>query len=118
MLGHNVVPHHHHDVEHHSEHHHSDNHHDHDSEDEESDFGHPFSSLQHSDNGITFLNSHNFSNTLSKQLFSLIALLPQSVTFQNITVLVRQHSPPYKFVYRSSQYLFPTGLRAPPTFLV
>lgn len=125
MLGHNLIPHHHHDfeqviVEHHhhaSEHHHGDKE-DENSEDEESDFGHLFSHFQHSEDDVTFLSNHPFTNSLSKQLSPSSCVLTEAFVFQNIDEFARQNSPPYKDVHRNSQYLLPTGLRAPPTFIV
>lgn len=124
LLGHNLIPHHHHDFEHSTlEHHHSDDHHhgdkdDGNSENEESDLGHLFSNFQHGGNGITFLSNHVVTNSLSKQLSPSAAVLTEVFDFQNINEFVRQNAPPHKAVYPNSQYLLPTGLRAPPALNV
>jgi len=131
MLGHNLIPHHHHDfeqviVEHHhhsDDHHHASEHHhgdeeDENSEDEKSEFGHLFSHFQHSEDEVAFLSSHPFTNSLSKQLSPFSCLLIEVFVLQNIDEFVRQNSPPYKDVHQKSQYHLPTGLRAPPTFIV
>jgi len=131
LLGHNLIPHHHHDFEqvivvhnHHSDdHHHASKHHhgdeeDENNEDEESDFKHLFSHFQHSEDDVTFLSNHSFTSSLSKQLYPSSCVLTEAFVFQNIGEFVRQNSPPYKDVHRNSQYHLPTGLRAPPTFIV
>lgn len=123
MLGHNLIPHQHHDfehytVEHHDDHHHSKDHHhgdegDGNSENEESDFGHLFSNFPHGESGISFLSNH-FTNILSKQLSPSTATLAEIFVFQNSIEFVRQNSPPYNSQYSDLQYLLPCGLRAPP----
>lgn len=124
LLGHNLIPHHHHDFEQSIvEHHHSDDHNhgdqgDGNTENEETDFGHLFSNFQHGENGVTFLSSHHLANTLSKQLSPLIAALQDVYVFQNIAVCIRQNAPPYISDYYSSQNFLPSGLRAPPFFIV
>ncbi len=124
LLGHNFIPHHHHDFEHSSvEHHHSDDHHhgyegDGNSENEEFDFGHLFSHFQHGQNGVDFLSTHHFANSLSKQLSPSAAVLTEVFVFQNSAEFVRQNSPPYKSKYRNLQNFLPYGLRAPPVSIV
>lgn len=123
LLGHNVIRHHHHGFEQITiDHHHSDDHHHGDKggkngENEENGLGHFFSNFQHGYNGVTFLTIHDISNSLSKQLSPLVAVFPKDFVFQLFTEFVRQNSPPYKVVYPNSQYLLPTGLRAPPAFI-
>lgn len=125
LLGHNLIPHHHHDFDHstlehhrHSEDHHHGNEGEGDSENEETDFGDLFSNFQHGGNGITFLSSHHINNLILKQLSPSVAVLNEFFIFQNIVELAKQNSPPYKDVHRNSQYPLPTGLRAPPSFIV
>lgn len=126
MLGHNFIPHHHHDfklslAEHH--HHHSGDHlHGDDSEEnnesEESDLGDLFSNFQHGVNGITFLISHHLNNTIEKQLPPSSAFLTEVIVYQNFVEFARQNSPPYKDVDQNSLCLLPYGMRAPPVSIV
>ena len=120
LLGHDVIEHHHHDfaersVEH--GHHSEDHQHEDDGGNEEFGIGHFFSNFQHGENGVTFLTNHDGSNSGSKYFSLLVAVLPEGFVLQHITEFVRQNSPPYKSFYPNSQYLLPTGLRAPPTFI-
>lgn len=123
MLGHNLIPHHHHDFDHSSlEHHHADDHHHGDKGDENSEnknyaIEHLFSNFQHGENGVTFLSSLDAAKSGSKHQFSLVAELPKAFVFQLTTELVRLNSPPYKSFYPNSLFLLPTGLRAPPAFI-
>lgn len=123
LLGHDVIKHHHHDfaessvAHHHSEDHHHGDESDENSENAESGFGHLFSNFQHGDNGVTFLTNPVVSNSEVKHFSTLVALLPEVFVFQDISDFVRQNSPPYKAIYPNSQYLLPTGLRAPPAFI-
>lgn len=128
MLGHNVIPHHHHneqdhhhDFEHKKHAHHHDHSHQHGSgndDNEKSELPDLLAKIQHGDNGITFLSSQHVANPLPIVVASFAAALPVTFFCQKITERARQNSPPYKLIYRSPQYLLPTGLRAPPTFVV
>ena len=120
LLGHNMVPHHHHDIEH-SEisHHHNGGHqHDNDSQDESEDWGHFFSGLRHGAEGLTFLASHSFTNGFSKLIPQFTALHVSHFVFQHVIVDVQQNAPPYISDYHNSQNYLPSGLRAPPIFIV
>lgn len=126
MLGHNFIPHHHHHHHHHDlehstfEHHHAHSHQhgDEEGENDESDFGHLFSHFQHGEEGLNFINNHHFNNTFSKQVSLSAAVLSNSFSFHNVVILVRQNSPPDDTVFRSLHHLLPSGLRAPPSFIV
>lgn len=120
MLGHNFIPHHHHNFEHHKEsHHHKDgHHHDDDSEDESDDWGHLFSGLHHGAEGLTFLTSHTYTEHLSKQFFQFTAPYTSKYILYQVIIEARQNAPPYIVDYHNSQYFLPSGLRAPPIFIV
>jgi hypothetical protein len=129
MLGHNIIPHHHHhdeqhhhhDFEHKSHAHHHDHNHQHGSDNDESDNSELpdlLAKIQHGDNGITFLSSQHIANPVPVVVSSFAAILPVSFVSQKITERARQNSPPYKHIHQAPHYLLPTGLRAPPTFIV
>jgi hypothetical protein len=126
MLGHNFVGHYHHDFEH-SEvaHHHNDGHHrdnqvedNNDSGNESDNWGHLFSGIQHSSDGLTFLTSHNSTENFSKQIPQFIATQVSNFVLNQLIVEVRQNAPPYISAYYNSQNILPLGLRAPPFFIV
>lgn len=122
MLGHNLIPHDHHDHEVvNFEHHHSDggHHHDHENDSEDFDFGHLFSHLQHGEKDVAFLSSKNSHTAFSKQLLLFPAVLSDAYNFQHISPFVQHYSQPlYKTVYFNSLYHLYQGLRAPPSFIV
>jgi hypothetical protein len=116
MLGHNFIGHHHHDYEHTEvSHHHNDGHqHDNDTEDESEDWGHFFSGLNHGAEGLTFLTSHGFSKLIPQ----CNALHVSHLDFQQVIIDVRQNAPPYISDYHNYHNYLPSGLRAPPIFIV
>lgn len=123
MLGHNIVGHHHHEIEHSiiSHHSHSDNeHHGHDneSEDECKDWKHLFSELHHGADGIICLTSSYTSNNTLKLIPKFNNLNVSNFTIQQIAIDVRQNVPPFISDYSNSQNHLPSGLRAPPFFIV
>lgn len=126
MLGHNLIPHNHHDHEVvHFEHQHSDgeqhDHHEnnHENDSEDFDFGHLFSHFQHSEKDVAFLSNNNSHTTFSKQLSLYPAVLSDTYNFQHTSPFVQHYTQPlYKTVYFNSLYHLPSGLRAPPYFIV
>jgi len=122
MLGHNLIPHQHHDHDGvNLEHHHSDGekHNDHENQSEDFDFGHLFSHFQHKEKDVSFLSNNNSHNTFSKQLLLFPAVLSDTYNFQHISPFVQHYTQPlYKTVYFNSLYHLPSGLRAPPSFIV
>lgn len=121
MLGHNFIGHRHHDFEHNEvSHHHHDGHHHHndsDSEEENDGWTNLFSGIQHGAEGLTFLTSHG-SDNLTKQIPQFNALHISNFIFQRVIVEGRQNAPPYVSNYYNSQNFLPSGLRAPPFFIV
>ncbi len=119
MLGHNVVPHTHHDDEHNKiSHHHNDDHHNNDTEDEREGWNHIFSNLQHGAEGLTFLTSVVSADNFSKQIAPFTAPCISYFTFNQEIIEVRQNAPPYIDIYYNSQSFLPSGLRAPPLNIV
>ncbi len=134
LLGHDVIPHHHGelnshqkaDKHHHStipHHHHehttnSTHGHDHSSNDgddkEASKLGHLFSQFFHAADGITFTSKAHISNTVSKQLFSFDAILPNSFLVKEIDIppLIARTKEIVVISNQFSAHQF--GLRAPP----
>ncbi len=123
LLGHNFIGHHHHDKEQiafdhshaHDHHHENENN---DDEENDFDFLHFLSHLPHDGDDIFFLNGQDCNKTSSKKLLPLVAFFQPSFTFKSSLEFVRQNSPPHKVVYSNSQYSLPSGLRAPPAFIV
>jgi len=124
MLGHNFIGHHHHDIEHNevSHHHHDGHHHDNDTENdtenESEDWRHFFSGLHHGAEGLTFLNNHSFTNGFSKLIPQFTTLHVSHLDFQQVIIDVRQNAPPYISDHHNSHNYLPSGLRAPPIFIV
>lgn len=134
MLGHDFIEHHHnYDFEqnvtshHHSEghHHHSDGHHhdnntndDKDTDDESDDWKHLFSIIEHGVEGLPFLTNHSSVDNFSKQIPQFIAVRISNFIFKQTIIEVRQNAPPFIAAYYNSQILLPSGLRAPPVFIV
>lgn len=129
MLGHDFIEHHHHyDFEQNvTSHHHSDGHHhdnntdaddDKDTEDESNDWKHLFSILEHGAEGLTFLTNHSSVDNFSKQIPQFIAVRISNFIFKQAIIEVRQNAPPFIAAYYNSQIFLPSGLRAPPVFIV
>jgi hypothetical protein len=116
LLGHDMIPHHHHDNEQELAEHHQTDHHHNDNEDSE-DLSHILSHFIHSSDGFTFTVNHNISNTFTKQLVSLIAIMPDNF-YQNrfLTPLFLYKPPAVNYIYVSPHSLS-SGLRAPPAFI-
>ena len=123
MLGHNIIGHHHHDIKHsqisHHSHSNNDHHqHDNDKEDENEDWKHIFAGLQHGADGIICLTSKTASNNIVKLIPKFNALNVTHFNFKQVIIDVRQNAPPFISDYYNSQNNLPSGLRAPPIFIV
>ncbi|MEX1001313.1 MAG: hypothetical protein WDZ35_04290 [Crocinitomicaceae bacterium] len=126
LLGHDFIPHHHHNKEQvafdhshsHVDGHHHDHDHDNDNDEEENDFDflHFLSHIPHNGDGVTFLKVKELGKTQYKQL-NTSAILQTHFTFNTILDIERQNAPPFKVVYFNSQHYLPSGLRAPPVFI-
>ncbi len=116
MLGHNVIPHTHHDNEHNKiSHHHNDGQHNNDTEDEREGWSHIFLNLQHGAEGLTFLTSVGFADNFSKQITTFTTPCISNFIFNQEVIEVRQNAPPYIDDYYNSHSFLPSGLRAPPS---
>ena len=123
MLGHNIIEHHHHDIKHsqisHHSHSNNDHHqHDNDKEDENEDWKHIFAGLQHGADGIICLTSKTASNNIVKLIPKFKVLNVTHFNFKQVIIDVRQSAPPFISDYYNSQNNLPSGLRAPPIFIV
>ena len=125
MLGHNIIGHHHHDIKHsqisHHSHSNNDHHqHDNDTEDENKneDWKHIFAGLQHGADGIICLTSKTASNNIVKLIPKFKVLNVTHFNFKQVIIDVRQSAPPFISDYYNSQNNLPSGLRAPPIFIV
>jgi hypothetical protein len=116
LLGHNIIPHHHHDTEHDLTEHHQTSH-NHDSEKDSEDLSHILSHFIHSSDGFTFTVNHNISNTLSQQLFLLFAVLPDNFSVDEFIIPPLLHKPPAEHFIYISPHSLSSGLRAPPAFI-
>lgn len=134
MLGHDLIPHHHGELKGHStsdahhhanlpHHHHehtsdSEHSHDHtpgDSEDKEAnDIGHLFSHFFHAADGITYTSRTFISNSISKQLFSYDAILPNSFLIKEIDIPPLINKIENDFLLPNHFSIQHFGLRAPP----
>jgi hypothetical protein len=121
LHGHNVIPHHHHNPDQfHEGHFHSveDGKSNAEHTSENSDLGHLFSSIQHGDNGLTYSIGQTFTPSFDKQILPIVAFLPAFSEFIEIDNFIQEGSPPYRKVYFNFQNNLPSGLRAPPAFIV
>ncbi|OFY86880.1 MAG: hypothetical protein A3F72_00535 [Bacteroidetes bacterium RIFCSPLOWO2_12_FULL_35_15] len=115
LLGHNNVPHHHHDTDHDLTAHHHNDHHD-NSDHSSKDFDHLYSHFIHSDIFIT-ANNDNKINIFSKQLFLKVAVSPTDFFLCDYTIQFLLHKLPEKTFIYISPHSLSSGLRAPPAFI-
>lgn len=117
LLGHNVIPHHHHDHHDHDvpEHNHHDQHHGDDTNRE--DLNHLFSHFTHSADGFNFTTSHNISNIFSKQQLSVVAVLPDNFLISKFIIPPLLYKPPAELLIYISPHSLSLGLRGPPAFI-
>lgn len=120
MLGHNFIVHNHYDFEHNKvAHQHGHHHgHDHDSEEEKNDWGHVFSSFHHGVDGLTYFNGISSVNQVLNRFPNITTNHPTNFIFSQVIFEIRQNAPPDIASFYNSQNLPPSGLRAPPTFIV
>ena len=134
-LGHSIIPHHHHADHHLSEyhqtnhhhnephqtnHHHNEHHqanHNHNDENENNGLGDIFSLFVHPTEGIVFTTNHNVSNTFSKELFLIVAVLPDTFYFDKFLIPPLLYKPPLEQLIYFSPHSLSSGLRAPPVFI-
>ncbi len=134
LLGHDVIPHHHGEINSHEnadDHHHSTiphHHHEHttnsshghdhssnDGDDKEaSNLGHLFSQFFHAADGITFTSRTFISNTISKQLSSFDVILPTSFLIEEIDIPPLINKIENDFLLPNHFLIQHFGLRAPP----
>lgn len=115
LLGHNLIPHHHHDIGHElAEHHQANHHHDDEREDEDEGLGDIFSYFFHPAEGFIFTNAYNISNTFSKQLLSIVAVLPDNFSPDKLLIPPLLCNPPAEQLIYISPHSLSPGLRAPP----
>ena len=120
LLGHSIIPHHHHqDHEHElTEHHHSSHpqadHHHHDNDADSEDLSHLFAHFIHSTEGFVLTTNPSISSTFSKQLLSIIAVLPGNFLLSIFDIPPLLDRPPAEHLHYSFFYTCTFGLRAPP----
>ena len=121
LLGHSIIPHHHHDSEHDLiEHHHSDyqhTDHNHHNDADNKDLSHLFAHFVHSADGFIFTTSHNFTNTFCKQQLSVLAVLPDNFLIDKFFIPPLLHKPPAEHFVYTSPHSHSKGLRAPPAII-
>ncbi len=117
LLGHSVIPHHHHDTDHDltEQHHQTEHHHDDDADSE--DLSHLFFHFPHSADGFTCITAHNFNNTFSKRLLSFVVVLPDNFLFHKFIIPPLLYKPPAEHLIYISPHSLSLGLRAPPAFI-
>lgn len=117
LLGHNIIPHHHHDPkEYFTVHQDTDHHHDVDSDDD--GLNHLFFHFTHSVEDFSFTSSHNITNTFSKQQLSFITLLHDDLVLDNFVCRAVLDKPPADHLIYISPISHPSGLRAPPSTFI
>lgn len=116
LLGHNIIPHHHHDNPKKLSENHETDHHDHDTDND--GLSHLLSHLIHSAAGYTFPATHNITNTFFKQQFSFVAVLPDNYSLDEFLIPPLLHKPPAEHLIYISPHSHPSGLRAPPATFI
>ncbi len=116
LLGHNIIPHHHHDHDEHLTGQHN-THHNHDDGEDNDGLNHMFSHFTHAADGFSFTPNHNISNTFSKLQLSLVAVLPDNFALSNFDIPPLLGSPPAEHLIYISPHSHSSGLRAPPAFI-
>lgn len=111
LLGHNIIPHHHHTNEHDLAEHHQ-THHNHDGDEESRDLGHLFSHFIHSTDGFIFTGAHSIAFSKLQLLF--VALLPDNFSLNEFLIPPLLHKQPAEHLVYISPYSHLSGLRAPP----
>lgn len=115
LLGHNIIPHHHHDSAQEIAEHHSSQH---DLEGENDGLSHMLSHFVHSTDGFTFSPNHNLSSTFSKQKISFVTVLPNNFSFEEFNIpLLLLKQPSEKLIY-ISPISNSNSLRAPPATFI
>jgi len=116
LLGHSIVPHHHHEDNSNLNFHHEHDH-DHSTTESEGGLNHLFSHFLHASDELVFTGSYNFQADFSKQLLSVISILPDNLSFISYTLPPLEYKPPAdEHIYRTD-IKFSFGLKAPPSFL-
>lgn len=120
MLGHSIIPHHHHTYEHKiSALQFSHEHHDHDNdENRDDDLGHLFSHFIHPVDNFTFTTTHINNISFAKQLFLFVAVLPGNFSLKDFHIPRLLLKPPAEHLNFISPYSLSSGLRAPPAIFI
>ena len=116
LLGHSIIPHHHHDSKHDLiDHQYTD--HDHHNDADSEDLSHLFAHFAHSADGFIFTTAHSITNTFCKQQLSGAALLPDNFHIDKFLIPPLLHKPPAEHLIYISPHSHSKGLRAPPAFI-
>ncbi len=117
LLGHNIIPHHHHENELELTEHHS-RQHQHDGQSIGQEIGHLFSHFLHVDDGLTFTANHANSLAYSKQQISFVAVLPFLYAHRELRAPPLWVNPPAERPVIMASNSPPSGLRAPPNLSI
>jgi hypothetical protein len=110
LMGHSIIPHHHHDDLQDLKEHHQTNHH-HDENEDNKDLSHIFSHFIHSADGFTLIIKH--SN--SKVFIPLVAVLPNNFSVDEILIPPLLYESRTEFLDCLFSIACTFGLRAPPS---
>lgn len=115
LLGHSIIPHHHHDSELELTEHHQTDHHYNEGEGSEEGEGlrHILSHFIHSADAFTFVNTLK----ISSMFYSVIAILPYNFSFDGLLIPPLLYKPPAEHFIYNSPHSLSSGLRAPPAFI-
>lgn len=117
MLGHGIVPHHHHgQVGSLDSHDHSLHHEGFDSHHEDQHLDHVFSNVQHGQKGVECISCPNIDEDFNNQNFSFPAISPLNLGINFSLIPVEKFFFDYQDTLFISNYFPPGGLRAPPVF--
>ena len=118
LLGHSIIPHHHHESAHELTEHHKE-HHQHDGDQETNDLSHLFSHFTHSADGFNFTTSNITTNIFSSRYESgsVVAILQGNFLIAKLIIPPLLYKPPAEQLISISPHSLSTGLRAPPAFI-
>lgn len=118
LLGHNTIPHHHHDSDRNLTGQHNADHHQDQDESDNDELTHLFSHFTHSADGHTFKCTHSTDNTSNKELLTPVIALSDGSTIDAFLLPALLHKPPSEQFNYVPPNALPSGLRAPPYYFI
>ena len=114
LLGHNIIPHHHHYSEHDLAEHHQ-THHQHQGNEHDNDLGHLFTHSIHPDDDFTLSSNQYIGKLFSIKLISVVAVLSNKFSFKDFDIPPLLFNPSAEQVIYILPHSLACALRGPPT---